>query len=365
MTPSPWSCNPAHAGGFLTVDLDAVVENWRILCRRMPEGRDSAAVVKADAYGLGAEVVGQALAGAGCRTFFVALAEEGIRLRKALPDLPIYVLSGPFPGAIPTFRAHNLRPVLNCPTQVNAWLEHCPDLPYALHVDTGMNRLGLTRAEFGALRDTLAPAVIMSHLACGDEPDNPLNTRQLANFREVRAAFPGAVASLANSPGHFLGPEYGFDLGRPGVAIYGGNPTPGRPNPMKPVVGLELRVIQVRQIDSPQAVGYGATHRVSGGARLATVAAGYADGLLRSLSNTGWGTLAGVRVPVVGRVSMDLITFDVSAVPAAEATPGAFISLLDGEHTVDDLAAEAGTIPYEILTSLGRRYARRYIGGGA
>lgn len=353
-----------RAGGVLTVDLDAIVANWRTLVARMPAGKTCAGVVKADAYGLGAARVAPALARAGCRTFFVALPDEGIALRRAVPDLPIYVLAGPL-GGPEAFVAHDLRPVLNTPEQAAAWLAEAPGRPYALHVDTGMNRLGLTMTEFAAWAPRLDPEIVLSHLACADEPEHPINAEQLARFRTVRAAFPRAQASFANSSGHFLGPDYLFDLGRPGVALYGGNPVPGRPNPMRPVVRLGLRILQVRRIDTPGSVGYGATRRVPGGTRLATVAAGYADGLLRSLSNSGWGTLGEVRVPVAGRVSMDLITFDVSEAPEALARPGAFIELLNERHTVDDAAAEAGTIPYEILTGLSRRYARRYVGGGA
>lgn len=366
----PSSPSPDHAGGLLTIDLGAIAWNWRLLRDRMGPGRTSAGVIKADGYGLGAPAVARTLAAAGCRTFFVALPEEGVRLRAALPGHPIYVLSGPLGDSLPLFTDHNLRPVLNTPEQVQAWLSHAPaDRPYALHVDTGMNRLGLTPAEFDTLADRLAPAIVMSHLACADQDGHPLTAEQVARFRAVRNRLPDAVACLANSPGHFiddaLGADALFDLGRPGVALYGGNPTPGRPNPMRQVVTLQLRILQVRRVDTPGTVGYGASRRVSGGARLATVAAGYADGLLRSLGNNGWGMLGAVRVPVAGRVSMDLITFDVSAVAEDEARPGAWITVLDDRHTIDDLAAEAGTIPYEILTSLGRRYARRYEGGSA
>lgn len=362
------SPSPDHAGGLLTIDLSAIADNWRLLRDRMGPGRTCAGVVKADAYGLGAAAVARTLAAAGCQTFFVALPEEGVRLRAALPDHPIYVLSGPFPGSLPLFARHALRPVLNTPEQVADWLAHGPaGLPYAVHVDTGMNRLGLSMAEFESLADRLAPAIVMSHLACADEDSHPLTATQVERFQAVRSRLPDAIACLANSPGHFINDALGdqalFDLGRPGIALYGGNPTPWRPNPMRQVVTLQLKILQVRRVDTPGTVGYGASHPVSGGSRLATVAAGYADGLLRSLSNTGWGRLGSTRVPMAGRVSMDLITFDVSAVAEDDARPGALITLLDDEHTVDDLAAEAGTIPYEILTSLGRRYARRHIGG--
>lgn len=353
----------AAAGGLLTVDLGAIADNWRLLNGRMGKGRSSAAVVKADAYGLGADRVAPVLAKAGAPCFFVALPDEGVRLRAVLPKHPIYVLSGPLPGTEPMFYANALRPVLNSPEQVAIWLAQWPGVPYALQVDTGMNRLGLTMTEFEALADRLDPKIVLSHLACADEPDHPLNARQRVAFQSVRDRLPKAKASLANSSGHFLGADYLFDLGRPGVALYGGNPAPGKPNPMHPVVRLDLRILQVRQIDSAGSVGYGATHSISEGRRVATVAAGYADGLLRSMGNAGSGHLGDIRVPMVGRVSMDLITFDVTDVAAAKA--GDMISVLDHRHTIDDMATEAGTIPYEILTSLGQRYARRHVGGAA
>jgi alanine racemase len=366
MTPAPHSAGTA--GGLLTIDLDAIVANWRLLRERMGAGRDSAAVVKADAYGLGAGPVARTLAAAGCGRFFVALPAEGVALRAVLPDHPIHVLSGPFADTLPLFAAHRLRPVLNTPEQVAEWLaQGPPEIPYGVHVDTGMNRLGLSLADFESLADRIDPEIVISHLACADEAGHPLTAAQVARFRAVRHRLPRAIACLANSSGHFIDGELGdgalFDLGRPGVALYGGNPRPGTPNPMRQVVTLQLKILQVRRVDTPGTVGYGATRRVGGGTRLATVAAGYADGLPRSLSNAGWGLLGDVRVPVAGRVSMDLITFDVTAAAEPAARPGGEITLLDHRHTVDDLATEAGTIPYEILTSLGRRYGRRYLGG--
>ncbi len=366
MTASPFSA-PDTAGGLLTIDLGAIADNWRLLRDRMGPGKTSAGVVKADGYGLGAAAVARTLAAAGCDTFFVALPEEGVTLRASLPGHPIYVLSGPFPGSLPLFARHDLRPVLNTPEQVADWLSHGPaDQPYAVHLDTGMTRLGLSERDFAALAGRLNPAILMSHLACADEPGHPLTATQVQAFAAARRALPDAVACLANSSGHFIDLDLGtdalFDLGRPGIALYGGNPRPGSPNPMRQVVTLQLKILQVRRVDTPRTVGYGATHRAEEGARLATVAAGYADGLPRSLSGRGVGRLGGVRVPVAGRVSMDLITFDVSAAAEEEARPGGLIALLDDQHTIDDLAREAGTIPYEILTSLGRRYARRYVG---
>lgn len=359
----PEDVPPELAGAVLTIDLDAVAENWRRLCRTL--GAPCASVVKADAYGLGLGPVGRALAGAGCDTFFVALPEEGLRLRRILPqpEVRVFVLTGAPEGAEGLYAAHRLIPVLNTLEQAAQWLANAPaGAPHALHVDTGMTRLGLPVEDLAALPAGLDPCLVMSHLACSDEPAHPLNAAQLAAFTAVRARFPGTEASLANSSGVFLGPDYGFDLGRPGLALYGGNPTPGAPNPMCQVVSLQAKILQVRRVDTPRTVGYGATYRAAEGRLLATVAAGYADGLHRVLGNAGSGLLGDRVVPMVGRVSMDLIVFDVSAAPADLARPGQSITLIGRGHDADALGAEAGTVSYEILTSLGRRYARRYLG---
>lgn len=356
--------------GLLTIDLDAVAENWRRL-RDRHAGAECAAVVKADGYGLGAVPVARRLAAEGCRTFFVAHPDEGVALRAALPAAAIYVLNGLMPGAEDVFAAHDLAPVLNDLGQVRRWAGWCADhgpRPAAVQFDTGMARLGLDTREAQALIRDPAPLgafvdpIVMSHLACADEPDHELNSRQRERFDAIRAALPGRRTSLANSPGLFLDAGYHGDLARPGVALYGGNPTPGRANPMQSVVTLAARILQVREIDTPGTVGYGATRTIGPPARLATLAAGYADGYLRSLSNRGHVVIGGVKVPVVGRVSMDLITVDITGLPAAACRPGELATLLDASHGVDDLAAEAGTIGYEILTALGRRYHRRYLG---
>ena len=236
-----------------------------------------------------------------------------------------------------------------------------------VHVDTGMARLGLPPDETETLirepgrLDGIKLATLMSHLACADEPDHPLNRQQLADFLRTRQAFADVKASFANSSGLFLGPEYHFDLARPGVALYGVGPRPGEPNPMAQVVRLQGKILQVRDVDRPQTVGYGATHRVTRRGRVATVGVGYADGYPRSLSNTGSGYMGDTRVPIVGRVSMDLITLDVSDVPGAVARPGALVELIGPHNTVDDVAADAGTIGHEILTGLGSRYHRVYL----
>jgi alanine racemase len=363
----------ARAGALLSIDLEAVKQNYRRLEQEL-KGTPSAAVVKADAYGLGAARVAPALAEAGARSFFVALPEEAMALRMVLGAEPaIYVLGGPLRGAESDYLAHDIIPVLNSLGDIKHWREVAAHegrpLPAALHVDTGMNRLGVPQAELDLVAQDhnrlkgLDLLLLMSHLACADDADHPQNAEQLAAFEAARVRLPAMPASFANSSGIFLGSAYHFDLGRPGVALYGVNPTPGKPNPMRQVVHLQGKIMQLRDVDAPQCVGYGATFRVSGPTRLATVGVGYADGYLRSLSNRGSGVIGGIRVPLVGRVSMDLITFDVSAVPPEVARPGAFIDLFDPEGGVDELAEQAGTIGYEILTALGRRYHKTYLGG--
>ncbi len=356
--------------GLLTIDLGAIAANYRLLAEKAAPA-EAAAAVKADGYGLGLEPVVRILANQGCRTFFVATIEEGVELRALLPDAGICVLNGMIAGAPADFKAQRLVPVLNDLGQVDAWRRWSRDngpAPAALHLDTGMARLGLPPAETDILADDPAQldgvqlALIMSHLACADAPDDPLNRQQRDAFAAALARLPSAPASLAASSGIFLGPEYHFDMVRPGVCLHGVNPRPGQPNPMAPVVRLQAKILQIRDVDTPQTVGYGATHRFAGPTRVATVAAGYADGYPRSLSGRGTARFRGIPVPVIGRVSMDLITLDVTRAP--EARPGDMVDLIGPHHDVDALAAEAGTIGYEILTGLGRRYARRYVNGG-
>lgn len=358
---------PDEACGVLTIDLDALATNWRRLRDRLAPGCDCAGVVKANGYGLGAVPVARTLADVGCRTFFVAQLDEGRTVRRVLPaDARVFVLSGPLDGTEAAFPENGLIPVLNSLEQVDRWRHRAPGRPAALHLDTGMARLGLGPDEVEALvadparRSDLSLTLIMSHLACAEDPGHPLTRDQIERFAAVRAAFSGVPGSLANSAGVFLGPKVHHDLVRPGVAVYGVNPTPGRPNPMNAVVRLQARILQVRYVDAPTTVGYGASHLAARGARLATVGVGYADGLPRTASNKLAGRFADVLVPQVGRISMDLTTFDVSAVPQdAGPVPGDMIDIIGPLNPVDDLAASAGTIGYEILTSIGPRYARR------
>jgi alanine racemase len=355
-SPSPTDVPPG-AGAVLEIDGAAIVANWRLLAARVAPA-ECAAVVKADAYGLGVVKAAEVLAGAGCRTFFVAHLSEAVELRRAVPGVTIAVLSGLLPRTAEEFVAADLLPVLNDKGQVERWAAEGGGRPAILHVDTGMNRLGLTVAEAAEVTAPGFPlSYVMSHLACSDEA-NPLNEEQRRRFAEVRRLFPGVPASFTNSSGIFLGPDYHFDLARPGYALWGGNPTPGSRNPMRPVVRLLVRILQVRDVTAGETVGYGATFRAEGPMRLATIGVGYADGVLRSLSNRGRALAGGTLVPIVGRVSMDLIMLDVTAAEAAAVQPGGFVELLGASRTVDDLAGEAGTIGYEILTSLGRRYHR-------
>jgi alanine racemase len=255
-------------------------------------------------------------------------------------------------------------PVLNDPGQIETWsLSESEKPPAMLHVDTGMSRLGLSPAEFEAALNrigTLGVGTLISHLACADEPAHPLNARQRDRFLAARRRLPALKAGLAASSGIFLGPDFHFDFVRPGAALFGVNPTPGGPNPMRPVVRLAAKILQLRQIDSGESVGYGAAHVMDRPGLLAATSIGYADGWPRSLSHRGRGWIAGTQVPLVGRVSMDLAMFDVSAAPPAELYPGNTIELLGEHYGVDDAAADAGTIGYEILTSLGARYHRVY-----
>ena len=369
---SPDITGPPHATTFLRVDLDALAANYRLLAARAAPAC-CAAVVKADGYGLGVGPVARTLAAAGCGTFFVAHLDEAVELRQALAGsaaaAEIYVLNGLMPGDEPVFRDHDLIPVLNDLGQIERWATDCRAHgahPAAVHLDTGMSRLGLPRDEQETLMREperlrgIPLNCVMSHLACADTPDHPLNRQQQRDFAAVIARLPKAAASLSASSGIFLGPEWHFDMVRPGVSLYGVAPTEGAPNPMAPVVGLYGKIIQVRRVDAPGTVGYGATHRFTGPTRVATVAAGYADGYLRSLSGRATVYIGDAAVPLIGRVSMDLITLDISDVP--HANTGDIVELIGPHADLDTVAKAAGTIGYEILTSLGRRYRRQYVG---
>jgi alanine racemase len=372
------------AGGVLTIDLAALADNWRALAK-LSAPAEASAVVKADAYGLGARHVVPALAGAGCRRFFVALPHEGAVVRAAAPEAEIYVFSGPLSAETgPFFREHRLVPVLNSTRDVAIWeSEGWLDgrrLPAALHVDTGFNRLGMTPAEASqfaqdnALTGAVRISLLVSHLACADEPQHPLNRQQLEAFQAVRALFPEAESSLANSAGLLLGGGFAGGLTRPGISLYGGVASSAGGFAARPVARAQARILQVRQAAAGETVGYGAAARLSRDSVIAIAGAGYADGLHRSGSGSGvplraavpaggTGFVGGRRVPILGRISMDLTAFDVTDLGADGVAAGDMVELFGPNIPIEEAAQAAGTISYELLTGIGRRYHRVYVWG--
>jgi alanine racemase len=346
----------------LTVDLDALARNHARL-RRLVAPADVAAVVKADGYGLGVGPVARTLFASGARRFFVADVEEGLALRQILPEATIYVLAGYAHGSEAGFAGSDLRPVLDSGEQLQRFAA-AGGGACAVQVDTGMTRLGVRPDELRALPAGLEVEWLLSHLAAADESLD-FCAEQRRRFEAVRALVPGAGLSLANSAGAFLGQDYHYGLDRPGIAVYGGNPTPGRPNPMEAVVELDALILQVHELGEPARVGYGGTYAAPAGARIATLAIGYADGLLRCVGNRATALVAGVEVPLAGRVSMDLTGLDVSAVPSDHVRPGDRAKLIWGPDGIDRLADHAGTIAYEVLVRLGPRIERHYLGGPA
>jgi len=354
-----------YASTILTINLNAVRENYKILKAEVG-GSKVMAVVKANAYGLGVAQIAPALAIDGCDSFFVANLDEALELRETLSDVTIFVLHGIIAGQEDVFTENNITPVLNCIDQVNIWQKYAikkqKNLPCILHFDTGMNRLGIRKETIsnGKLKsENLDIKYIMSHLACADEKEHAKNKEQLLEFHSIAKNFPGIKLSIANSGAIFLGKDYHLDMVRPGVAIYGVNPSIDSPNNMKNVVSLTSKILQIEQVDSAGTVGYGAKYKIKAGTRIATIAVGYADGYLRSLSDCGICAIGGQIVPVIGRVSMDLVTVDVTKIPV-EKLAGAEIELIGDNISVDVVAKRAGTIGYEILTSLGSRYKRIY-----
>ncbi|MEG3164829.1 alanine racemase [Sphingomonas sp. PB2P19] len=353
----------------LTIDLAAIVRNYRRIAALAPNST-VAAVVKADAYGIGAARVAAALAAAGCRHFFVAHLSEVAAVRAAAPaGTPIYVLNGLVAGAEADCAALGAIPVLNSLAQLAAWRAQGPGLPAIVQVDSGMQRLGLSADEIGqlatapALLDGIDLRYVMSHLACADEPDSPANARQRERFASICAELPLSPRSLANSGGAFLGADYHFDLLRPGIALYGGSPRPGVT--MDPVVSLSAAIIQTRVVPAGTGIGYGLTAAADHPRVIATIGVGYADGWPRRLGGRGSAFVGDTRVPIVGRISMDSLLIDVSAIPDEARQAGAAVELLGPHQTIDDVARDADTISYEILTQLGARYARHYVGDGA
>jgi alanine racemase len=364
-------------GAVLTIDLGALVGNYEFL-RRTAAPAICAAAVKANAYGLGVDRVAAALATAGCEVFFVSTNNEGIELRQILPDATIYVLNGLIPGTEQTFADFNLRPVLNDLDQIDAWSFFARgrkgvNNAAALHFDTGMNRLGLDARDTRSLiaspeRIAFDVALVMSHLACADMPEAPMNAEQLATFTQLlrdfnrsRPAAKPAPGSIANSAGILTGAAFHLDMVRPGIGLYGGNPFASRPNPMRQVIRLQGKILQLRDIAAGDSVGYNATYRAPGPRKIATVDVGYADGYLRSFSNRGIAFIGDFEVPVIGRVSMDMLAVDVTGVPAKLLAPGAAIDLLGGPVPPDAATKASGLSAYELLTLLGHRYKRRYI----
>jgi alanine racemase len=369
---------PDASTAILTIDLAAIAENYKILTGQVAPAICGAAV-KADAYGLGAAMVAPVLHRAGCEHFFVATLDEAVALRLMVGSAKVYILNGLPVGAAETVAAANLIPVLGTLEQIDAWRQYCSSTmprPAAVMIDSGMSRLGLSEGDMMRLagdpgRLQGVPIVhAMSHLACSDDERNPLNVKQLTLFKALVDGFPwsdGAKPTLgiAASSGCFLGTDYHFDLVRPGAALYGLEPTIGRPNPMRPVVALEGKILQIRDVDLGMTVGYGATHQFRGRSRLAVIGVGYADGILRSLGNRGAVFVAGERASIVGRVSMDLMTADIGHLPPSTAQVGDTVEIIGPHQSVDDLARDAGTIGYEILTAFGSRYLRRYHAAGA
>ncbi|MDT3686162.1 MAG: alanine racemase [Pseudorhodoplanes sp.] len=363
----------AEAGGILTVDLGAIEANWKKL-RGMAIPTECAAVVKADAYGCGLEPVTALLYHAGCTTFFVADLAEGKRVRRIAPDAVVYILGGLPPGTAPVFAEHALRPVIGSSAELAEWDSFVSASNWhggiALHVDTGMNRLGVTIEEATALAPRIKAEnhgimLLMSHFVASEIHEHPRNNEQMLAFREIRSLYRGVPASISNSSGIFLGSSAHLDLIRPGVSLYGVNPTPGKPNPMRSVVHLDARIILTREVAFGDTVGYDANWTARRPSRIAIVAIGYADGYFRMASGTdlkqgGVVLVAGRRCPIVGLISMDLMAVDITDLPGSAVRRGDYVTLIGEGFDVDALAEQFDTNGYEVLTSLGRRYARIY-----
>ncbi len=364
-------------GGQLSIDLGALARNWRAL-DKVSAGALTAAVVKADAYGTGIEMASKALHAAGARFFFVATVDEGMAVRAAVPDAHIFVLGGLYPGAANLYIRQNLMPVIGSIQMLEEWLDKCIErneaYPAAFHFDTGINRLGFRLSEAANVRERIgklgfAPQMVMSHLACADTPNHEKNRTQLALFGSVLSQFPGIPASLANSAGLMTGRDYHFQMVRPGIALYGGRAVNARKNPMQPVVTLHVPILQVTEGRTGETVGYGASYALNRNSKLAVLAYGYADGFFRSLSGTnqrpgGKVFIRGKLCPVVGKISMDMTIVDVTELGSDLPMPGEGAEVMGPNVLVDDQADAAGTIGYELLTSLKGRYNRIYIGDG-
>lgn len=374
--PSAFPDLPENTGQpVLTIDLPAIQSNWRTL-RGATAGARTAGVVKSNGYGCGASRVASALKAAGCDLLFVATAEEGLELRQnaELSTITICVLNGCGVNRENEFKNNSLIPVLNSLNDFKTWIsfqqsEGEPH-PFVLHIDTGMNRLGMSAQDAALIAadpDFAQASVLfaMSHLACADTPDHPKNADQFAAFTKAAAPLkqvhPDLILSLANSAGIYLGPDFCMNIVRPGIALYGGQPVSGKRLPLEPVVHLHAPLLQVRDVAAGDSVGYGATHIAARNSRIATIPLGYGDGILRAAGNEGFGFIGKTRAPMIGRVSMDLITLDITDVPEADAHPGTWVEILGENVSIDQLGAASGSFGYEILTGLGDRYIRRYI----
>ncbi len=363
-----------RAGGILRIDLYALAQNYETLKSQAPNS-ECAAVVKANAYGLGADKVGPALWQKGCQKFFVALPGEGIELRKHLPQAQIFILNGLL-GDEEEYFTNGLIPVIGDLGSLICWNEFAKSktrkLQAILHVDTGISRLGFTTTDMKELEDPNRWAYVdflyvMSHLACADDAKDPMNYIQQTKLRDIRSALPENLQALpvtfANSSGVFLGSDYHFDLLRPGVALYGANPTPDQRNPMTDVIELKGKILQVDTLDKGTTVGYGSTYITQSKERIAKIAIGYADGYPRNLGGVADVSIDGARAPIVGRISMDMLAVNVSGISKEKCSAGNYVTLIGGGITLEEVAEKSGTIPYEILTSLGHRYYRDYVGG--
>ncbi len=374
LSPEAVAAQPAYPGAVLHVDLGALAQNYSMFAKEAAPAECGAAI-KGDAYGLGLDPVARALWDAGCKTFFVALTQEGLDLRAVLPEAVIYVLNGLFPGAAETLAAANLQPVLSSLEEVEEWAAWCgktgASLPAGLHIESGINRLGLTADDVGrlvsrpGLLEAFTLSLVLSHLVSGDSPEAVINETQAQRFDALRAKLPPAPASLANSPGSLNGPAYRYDMVRVGIGLYGGEPHAKGPARVKPVVRLISHLAQVRNVAAGETVGYGETWTAARDSKIAVIPVGYKDGYHRSLSSRkdlpdAWVSIGGHRAPVVGRVSMDMITVDVTDLPDELAARGTAVELFGENPTVGEIATRAGTISYEVFTGLGSRFARVY-----
>jgi alanine racemase len=360
----------SSAGSILEIDMAALAANYRLFQKKTGQDTSVAGVVKADAYGLGLKPVVEKLTDLGCPQFFVATLDEAITLRQFNQKTPVAVLGGLFKGAEEEYLTHDILPVINSPDDLNRWQKLANKtgtaLPTILHFDTGMNRLGFSKKETYDLLEQsdkfkkLNVQLIMSHFVNADEKDDPITQKQADDFAVIAQYFPNVQKSLANSPGLFRSESYHYNLVRPGFALYGGNPTPETNNPMNRVVSLSTRILQLRECKSGDSIGYGSSYTFKENTKTATVALGYADGFLRSASNKATLYWRGQPCPVIGRVSMDLVTIDLSNLKQEQPETGDTVEILGPNQSVDDLATAAGTIGYEILTSLGARHKRVY-----